>query len=162
SGDAGSCEGLCLTFTSGVDLSICSRPCVFGGASDTSPACGGPEKGLCAFHRSSFGAGDLGYCTLPCSAYAHSQTPRYRCFPVPLLPPMSGKGYCFAATPCSNGDCGDGGSGLVCTPTPVGPLCLDPSFGLPDGGFGDAGPDDAGDAGLHDADIDGPHDGGPI
>ena len=170
------CEGLCVAFKTPGDVSICSRPCVFGGASDSSLECGGPQNGLCGFHRDDFGAGDLGYCTLACSGYADCLNPRYGCFTVPNLTPSSGKGYCFAASGCpisdggdDGGDGGDCGGGLVCAQTPVGPLCLDPAFALPDGGFGDAGPSpsDAGDAGSHDAGtdggpIDGAVDAGPI
>jgi hypothetical protein len=162
------CAGLCVTFMTPADVSICSRPCVLGGAGDSSPECGGPQNGLCAFHRDAFGAGDLGYCTLACTAHTDCLNPRFGCFTVPLLTPTSGKGYCFAANPCPDGQ-SDCTAPDLCTPTDAGPVCLEPTLppdagpdggpddagtgdgGPGDGGIDDAGAADAGDAGLEDA-----------
>jgi hypothetical protein len=177
------CAGVCVLFQTGV--AMCSSPCVLGatvpdGGSAIAPLpddCGGPAAGLCAFHPVTHGAGDTGYCTPSCTKQSDCQTPSFWCFAVPELTASVNKGYCFAATPCANGqgDCaflgdageadgGDAGdadaaeagstSGRICTSTPVGSFCLDPSFpvdlpfdaGTADGATSDGA--DAGDGGL--------------
>ncbi len=169
------CAGLCVAFQTGA--AMCSEPCVLGGAGIESPSCGSAAEGLCAFHPTTNGAGDTGFCTPSCAAQTDCQNPSFWCFGVPPLTAMVKRGYCFAATPCPNGpsDCpapGDAGDAPVytCTATTEGPLCLDATFPFDaDAGPGDAGPGDAGlgdaglgDAGLADADAPdaGPDDGG--
>jgi hypothetical protein len=177
------CAGTCIGFRNG--SAMCSDPCVVGAGPSGAVLpddCGGSARGLCAFHPVTSGVGDTGYCTPACAAHSDCQTPAFWCFGVPELTPSSHAGYCFAATPCPNGqqdcdgsgdagadastdaggspDAGDGGTGarVACTDTPAGPLCLDPSFPLYGPDAGPVGPPDAGatDAGPSDA---GPTDG---
>jgi hypothetical protein len=155
------CAGLCVGFQTGD--SMCSAPCVLGGAGIGSPACDGPTHGLCAFHPAANGPGDTGFCTPSCAFQSDCQTPNFWCFGVALLSSATGRGYCFAATPCPNGpsDCspGDGGGPVyTCTTTPGGRFCLDTTFPLD----ADAGLPDAGASMGLDAGTDGEaHDAGP-
>jgi hypothetical protein len=140
------CAGLCVGFEAPV--TICTEPCVLGDPPLQSANCGGPTQGLCAFHPPPNGAGDNGFCTPSCTAQSGCQTPSFWCFGVPAVTTQLHVGYCFAATPCPNGqgDCDaapDGGAG---------------DGGVADAGEGDAGVGDAGAAG--DAGIEGPGDAG--
>jgi hypothetical protein len=156
--DAGVCAGLCVGFQNG--SAMCSDPCVVGGFPDagiTLPYdCHGADAGLCAFHPSGYGPGDTGYCTPACTTQSACQNPNFWCFGVSQLTPSTHLGYCFAAAACPNGqidcepppDAGDldaaaADGGYLCTATPLGPFCLDPTFPL---GFIDAGLGDGGDA----------------
>jgi hypothetical protein len=147
------CAGLCVGFQTGD--SMCSEPCVLGGAGVASPACGGPDEGLCAFHPATNGAGDTGFCTPSCGLQSDCQNPSFWCFAVAPLTAVTQRGYCFAATPCPNGppDCspGDGGPVYTCTGTAAGPFCLDTTFPLDaDAGLPDAGASEGLDAGAPD------------
>lgn len=155
------CAGVCIGFATPSTPSMCSQPCVLGGSAAQTDDCGGLGQGLCAFHPSTSGAGDTGFCTPACTSQQDCSIPGFGCFSVPSVTEQQGKGYCFAATPCAasdagdTGDAGDGGdAGCVCTQTASGPLCLDPAF-LPEGGALDGSAGDAGivDAGLFDDDA---------
>ena len=128
-----SCAGSCVGFKTGD--AMCSSPCVLGGVELGSRDCGGPEKGLCAFHPGDDGAGDFGFCTPSCAAQLDCQAPAFFCFAVPGLTDKLAQpvGYCFAAVPCPNGqaDCvGADGNALpyTCSATPDGSFCLDTMF----------------------------------
>jgi hypothetical protein len=172
--DAGTCAGLCVGFQNG--SAMCSDPCVIGGYGDAGATlpydCHGADAGLCAFHPSGYGPGDTGYCTPACTTQGACQNPNFWCFSVPKLTPSTQVGYCFAATACPKGqsDCepppdagpdgttydgGDVDAGVpdgsyICTSTPLGPFCLDPTFplGFIDGGPGDGGYEAGADAGA--------------
>jgi hypothetical protein len=137
------CAGTCVGFDSGI--AMCSAACVLGGERLSSADCGGPQAGLCAFHPKTNGAGDTGWCTPSCGVQADCASPSFWCFSVPGLSEDTGRGYCFGATACPNGqaDC----DALkdppdTCTSTPLGSFCLDAKYPLdaPDAGAGDAGP----------------------
>ncbi len=154
-GASNPCAGVCILFDPGYGM--CSQPCVLGGASDDE--CGGPMNGICAFHPDPNEDGDTGYCTNACTTPADCNNPIFGCFGVPSLTQGSGKGYCFAATTCPNGDqdCAKT-PGYVCTETLSGPQCLDPMFlppppdgGVPEGGT-DAGTSDGGADGADEGD----------
>ena len=169
-GASNPCAGVCILFDSGNGM--CSQPCVLGGAG--ADECGGSAKGLCVFHPDPNGNGDTGYCTNACTMPSDCNNPMFGCFGVQGV--SSTNGYCFAATPCPNGDADCSGTpGYVCTSMPGGALCLDPNFlpaapdaGVPEGGTDagmdgdtdDAGADDAGDAGAIPAEDAGADDAG--
>jgi hypothetical protein len=134
------CAGRCVGFDSAVGL--CSMACVLGGAGLDAHDCGGPEKGLCAFHPANAGPGDGGWCTPSCQLQSDCASPDFFCRSVAGLTETLNLGYCFGAKPCPLGsECGaDDGQ---CTLTTAGAYCLDPRFPLgalaPDGGAPDAG-----------------------
>ena len=99
------CAGMCVGFTTG--NAMCSSACVLGGKGLDASDCGGPENGLCAFRPDDNGAGDFGYCTPSCVSHDACQNPAFFCFSLPGFTDALGKGYCFAAVPCPNGqsDC---------------------------------------------------------
>ncbi|MEO7329252.1 MAG: hypothetical protein ABI193_11780, partial [Minicystis sp.] len=141
--DPSACAGTCLYFQFG--QTMCSSPCVLGGAGLDSTDCGGVEQGLCAFGPSDNGAGDFGFCSPACTAQSECDNPRFWCFSVQGYTDTVGKGYCFGAVPCPGGqsECVDADMhplSAVCTDTPHGSYCLDPAFPPPigdsDGGAG--------------------------
>ncbi|MFO0756566.1 MAG: hypothetical protein U0359_08755 [Byssovorax sp.] len=127
------CAGTCVNFQFG--STMCSTLCVLGGDGLGAQDCGGVENGLCAFGPSDNGAGDFGYCTPSCVDQAGCADAHFWCFSVAGYTDQIGKGYCFSAVPCPNGqaDCVDAqGMPLpyTCTETASGKLCLDPAFPL--------------------------------
>jgi hypothetical protein len=154
--DPSECAGRCIGFSSG--NTACSSPCVLGGKGLASDDCGGVALGLCTFHPTENGAGDVGYCTTSCTHQADCQNPTFFCFGSAGFSESTGKGYCFAPTACpgGQGDCiGPDQMPLpyTCTDTPDGPFCLDTAYPLgdadagADGGSGGAGGGGAGGAG---------------
>ena len=136
------CAGTCLFFQSG--QTMCSSPCVLGGAGLDSQDCGGVAHGLCAFGPSDNGAGDFGYCSPSCAAQSDCDNPHFWCFSVQGYTEVVGKGYCYSATPCPGGqaDCVDAEKHPLpstCTSTPHGPFCLDPAYPPAQGGAGGGG-----------------------
>jgi hypothetical protein len=135
--DAGAqCAGFCLDIGNGA--SVCSQGCELG----TDPAhandpfswtaCGGLANGLCAFFDPNVaGAGDYAYCTGACSKQSDCDNPATFCLAIPGLTGKNGitNGWCMGAAPCPNGqgDC-PANSGLTCTQTAYGPLCLSSQF----------------------------------
>ncbi|APR83316.1 BNR repeat domain protein [Minicystis rosea] len=141
------CSGLCVGFDSGV--AMCSSPCVLGGDKVSTADCGGPSHGFCAFRAQPNGAGDVGYCTPSCEAHDQCPSPSFWCFAFSGLTEIVGKGYCFAATPCPNGqdDCVNAGTGAdTCTTTAYGAYCLDQTFPFSTNGTGGGGGGGAGGA----------------
>ncbi len=137
--DPPACAGTCLYFNFG--QTMCSSPCVLGGAALESSDCGGVEHGLCAFGPSDNGAGDFGFCSPSCADQSECDNPHFWCFSEPGYTEIVGKGYCFGAVPCpgGQGECVDADNhptSAICTETPQGFYCLDPAFPPTPGGGG--------------------------
>lgn len=142
--DAAECAGICVSFvdeTGAVDFAVCSDWCVMGG--DIYEDCGGLEQGLCAFRPGDYGVGDGGFCTAACDEQADCANPNMWCFSAPNL----GSAFCFGAADCVTQDDCDPMTGEVCTTTPDGSFCLDPTFPVDGGGGGGAGGGGAGGGG---------------
>lgn len=140
--DPTTCAGTCIPFLD-PDVTSCSMPCVLGGTSSKPPSCGGPLSGLCAFHPPENGPGDFGYCSPSCTSHKEcEQNPNFWCFSVPGVTEISGKGYCFAATPCKiQSDCEKLKTGAyTCTATAKGSFCLDPPPAVPFTGMSGGSP----------------------
>ncbi len=122
------CAGTCVNFGGGITM--CSSPCVLGGAIDPADLmaitdCGGLDKGLCAYSPAGNGAGDYGFCGPACKTQGACQNPAFWCSDVGL----PNNGYCYGSSAC--------GTGLpacktpdVCTDTKDGKFCLDPKYPL--------------------------------
>jgi hypothetical protein len=125
------CEGVCVSFSGGDMLTMCTNRCVLGGELETTNDCGGLDQGLCVFRPTGYGAGDQGFCAQPCSVQTDCNNPDWWCFSNDYAP----QGFCFGTDPCPNGqgDC-DPQSGTTCTTTQHGDFCLDPVIPLGEGG----------------------------
>lgn len=143
------CAGVCVQVT-GTDppVAFCSSFCALGGDVAQTLDCGGFASGLCAFAPSTgSGPGDAGLCAEVCQAHVDCQLPTFACRAIDgLTGTVVDGGYCLFTQPCTKlgEDCGSQGgpAGLLCTDTPDGPLCLDPTF--PFDGQGGAGTGGAG------------------
>jgi formylglycine-generating enzyme len=126
------CQGYCVG--SGSEA-FCASACSAGGEID-SDDCGGSGSALC-FASGAYNAnGSLGYCYASCGSHGDCAAAGAFCMPVAIDAPPGyqappwwdvASSVCFVTSPCANvGQPCEGD--LICTSTPEGPRCLDPSI----------------------------------